>query len=450
MVALFADNRTKGILEDLARVEGPIPPTLIRRGDLDMSVTGSETPDDLYCYSIMTTLVALLLAYLKGMTTDFMSPTPGKNFRYQQQALGTPNCPGGYSVDDWFRAVVHLIYFMRRRVTSRTSLDNEKPKCDPAYSGSNIKKVTSKTPAARATAEARRRTEFGQLAPHDPRLPRLRLLSSSDSSRMITAVDHKQSASEALHEVYARLAEVVPRPGATSHAFNQFLDKIQSGAVPLEDPLQNRAFILERGREHASHLPGGADFTGSLSSVIKHVQERPPISADTVIGIANRMFRTRFLQPVTTDNVPNLVDRYPQILSSSRQHLDDFRKDASAAAERALTESDATIGDTALENAKSARVRGMEDTFLIKGLTPRSRPQEDILSDAEIIIKAAVAAGRYDGNTVDEDTTMEGTTGDPMEFDYQRLKQAYPWANWDLDKSNKALLPTQVIGKSHP
>ena len=173
-------------------------------------------------------------------------------------------------MDDWFRAVVHLIYFVRRRVTSRTSLDNEKPKCDPSYSGSNIKKVTSKTSMARQNAEARRRTEFARLAQHDPRLPNLRLLSPISSARIITSKDHQQSAAEALQEVYARLAEVVPRPGASNQSFNHFLQKLQSGAVTLEDPLQNRAFILEHGREHTANLPGGADFTGSILGIIKH------------------------------------------------------------------------------------------------------------------------------------------------------------------------------------
>ena len=65
---------------------------------------------------VTPTIIANLLTYLKNSTTG-MGGTGQP--RYRQHPDKTPHTFGGYHVDDWVRAFIHLYFLGRRRGKSQ-------------------------------------------------------------------------------------------------------------------------------------------------------------------------------------------------------------------------------------------------------------------------------------------------------------------------------------------
>lgn len=121
---LFRDNATSGLFEQLASVDAPMPTYTIRRGDFDKSRCSD---DEKHCHAILATTAAILLAYLKNMTVE---PHGSGQPRYEKLPPGE-HVYGGYYIDDWLRAVVHLLYFQIRRSDEDTPLDGSGPRGAP-------------------------------------------------------------------------------------------------------------------------------------------------------------------------------------------------------------------------------------------------------------------------------------------------------------------------------
>jgi hypothetical protein len=66
-----------------------------------------------------------LLRYLRSMTTGLRGQGEP---RYQRVPESTPNSFAGYTVDDWFRALVHLLYFLKPAQGCRSLDGSEGPK----------------------------------------------------------------------------------------------------------------------------------------------------------------------------------------------------------------------------------------------------------------------------------------------------------------------------------
>lgn len=122
---MWADRSIGKVLKALASLEGDIPVILIRRGDI-ADTTAHD--DDQHSYHIMATTMAILYAYLRNTRTALDRDAP---YRYTRHPAGTRDTWGGYNADDWFRAVIHLHFFNKRRIASnRSALDMEGPKAN--------------------------------------------------------------------------------------------------------------------------------------------------------------------------------------------------------------------------------------------------------------------------------------------------------------------------------
>lgn len=121
---MFSNPNTAALFKALADSEGHIMNVAVRRGDIGESALDEEDRQQI---AITPTIIATLLAYLKCATTG---PRFQGGKRYQQHPQDTVHTYGGYHVDDWVRAILHLLFFLSRRRKSKLDGD-EGPRGQP-------------------------------------------------------------------------------------------------------------------------------------------------------------------------------------------------------------------------------------------------------------------------------------------------------------------------------
>ncbi len=119
----------------------------------------------------MASLVVVLPAYLKGMTTDLQHLAEVRGFDTSSNPKGRPIVLG-YRINNWFRAISPAFSFFHQvpKATPVVSaLDNKKPKAEKEYLGSVIKEgKTGRSPTPEwADAALKRKAEFLQLTLHN-------------------------------------------------------------------------------------------------------------------------------------------------------------------------------------------------------------------------------------------------------------------------------------------
>jgi len=128
--SMFRSHPIGDILKTLAESEHDICTFVIRKGDLGNDDTEG---DNGYGVAVIETVVVGLLVYLKNLTNTLGGEPEdgGDDKRYKQHPIDTKDTWGGFHIDDWFRAVAHLIYFLDRR-KGKTALDASGPKNNKA------------------------------------------------------------------------------------------------------------------------------------------------------------------------------------------------------------------------------------------------------------------------------------------------------------------------------